>query len=47
LPVTYTPSRASHAVKAYNINEGRNGELAGKCGKLKEYSDFIGKAGEP
>jgi len=30
-------------VKAVNINEGRNREIAGKCKKLAEYSAFVAK----
>ena len=30
-------------VKAVNINEGRNREIAGKCKKLSEYSAFVAK----
>jgi hypothetical protein len=34
------------ALTVYNINRGHNGEMAGRCEKLRGYSEFIGKVRE-
>jgi hypothetical protein len=31
------------ALRVYNINRGHNGEMVGRCEKLRGYSEFIGK----
>jgi predicted transposase YdaD len=44
------PEKAAPAleleVRVININEGRNGKIAGRCKKLAEYSAFIAKVRE-